>query len=146
MAVSTILILVKHATARLLQNKKNQPFVLFLMNLLPAQRLQHYINSKHSIYTRSGVVMMLTSGMPHLNFKNTRKKYGSYIHTSGSYYTHGLPQIFTASDEHRMITHTRCRARTCVIAQRLKRFITRNFFSQLNRILKTEPAPLNSIF
>ena len=29
---------------------------------------------------------------------------------------------------------------TCVYAHRLKRFITRNFSSQLNRILKTEPV------
>ena len=45
---------------------------------------------------------------------------------------------FAASDEHRTITHTRGPARTCVFAQRLKRFITRNFSSQLNRILKME--------
>ena len=47
---------------------------------------------------------------------------------------------FTASDEHRMITRTRDSARTCVYAQRLKRFNTRNFSSQLIRILKTEPV------
>ena len=44
----------------------------------------------------------------------------------------------TASDEHLKITHTRGRARTCVYEQRLKRFITRYFFLQLNRMLKAE--------
>ena len=45
-----------------------------------------------------------------------------------------------------MITHTRRRMNSCVYAQSLKRFITRNFSSQLNRILKTELVPLDSIF
>ena len=49
-------------------------------------------------------------------------------------------KFFTASDEHRMITHTRGRARTYVYAQHLQRFITRNFSSQSSRILKTEPV------
>ena len=49
-------------------------------------------------------------------------------------------KFFTASDEHPMITQTRGRTRTCAYAQRLKRFITHNFSSQLNRILKTEPV------
>ena len=49
-------------------------------------------------------------------------------------------KFFTASDKHRMITHSRGRACTCVYAQRLKRFITRNFSSQLNRVVKTEPV------
>ena len=47
-------------------------------------------------------------------------------------------KFFTASDELHMITHTRGRARTCVYAQGLKRFIMRNFSSQSKRILKTE--------
>ena len=71
------------------------------------------------------------------------KIYGSSICTGGEYYTHGPPQIFyglrrTPHDQ--LITYTRGRTRTCVYAQRLKRFITRNFSSQLNRILKTEPV------
>ena len=62
-------------------------------------------------------------------------------YTSGACYTHGLPQIFTTSDKQRndhMITHTRDQTPTCIYVQRLKRFITHNFSSQLNRILKTE--------
>ena len=55
-------------------------------------------------------------------------------------------KFFTAFDEHRMISHTRGRERTCVYAQRLKRFITRDFSSQLNRILKTEPVQSRNRF
>ena len=44
MAVSTILITIQHLTARLLtgKNKTVHHFVLFLMNVLPVQGLQHY--------------------------------------------------------------------------------------------------------
>ena len=46
-----------------------------------------------------GAVMELTASMP-LHFRNTQKKYGSSI-------IHGFPKVFTASNEHRMIKHTR---------------------------------------
>ena len=45
-----------------------------------------------------------------------------------------------------MITHTRGQARTCVYAQGVKRFITRNFSSLLNRILKTESVQSRNRF
>ena len=83
-------------------------------------------------------------------FRNACKKYSSHTYASGQRYILSLMtshKFFTAYDEHRndrIITHTRDRTRTCVYAQRLKRNLTRNFWSQLNRILKTEPVQIRT--
>ena len=67
-----------------------------------------------SICLRSGVVMELTAGMTPETHEKVRLQY----------------------------LHKRLRlcASACVFAHRLKRFITRNFSSQLNQILKTKPV------
>ena len=69
--------------------------------------------------------------MPLLNFETHEKirlQYIQVLHITLIAYH----KRFTASDEHRMITHTRGRARTCVYGQRLKRFITRNLSSLIS--------------
>ena len=89
--------------------------------------------------------MKITASMSFLNLE-TQEKYGSNIiqavHTTLMTYH----KCFAASDELRMMTHTRGRARTCVYPQRMKRFITHSFSSQLNRILKTEPVQKKNRF
>ena len=76
-----------------------------------------------------------------LNFwkqmKNMAPVYVQRVHTT----LMASPKFFTVSDEHRMITHTHTRPSAHLrLCARSEKIYHAQFFSQSNRILKTEPV------
>ena len=115
MIVSTILISVQNATARLLQNKKKSAIFFICNEFIASTKITAlYIRS---IYACSGAVMELTAGMSLFKFWKHMKKirlqytiaYMQAVHST----LMASHKLFTASDKHRMITH--CRQRGVVV-------------------------------